>query len=93
MLFLENAYGIELALMEVLLIPTTAVATSLGTLAIPGGGVMIPAKVLESSGIAVEGLVVIIGIDRILERILTMVNVTGELTATNIFNKWYIDQS
>ena len=79
--------------MGILLIPTTVMATTIGTLAIPGGGVMIPATILESSGIAVEGLVVIIGISRILEIFRTMVNLTGKLSATVIFNKWFIDQS
>ena len=88
-LFMAQAYGIELAVMEVLLITVTVVAASIGTPAIPGGGVIILATVLESSGIPVEGLVVIIGIDRILGMFRTAVNVTGDLTATAIFNKWF----
>jgi Na+/H+-dicarboxylate symporter len=88
-LFMAQVYGIELALMEVLLITATVVAASIGTPAIPGGGVIILATVLQSSGIPVEGLVVIIGIDRILGMFRTAVNVTGDLTATAVFNKWF----
>lgn len=88
-LFMAQAYGIELALVDVLLLTVTVVAASVGTPAIPGGGVIILASVLQSSGIPVEGLVVIIGIDRILGMFRTTVNVTGDLTATAIFDKWF----
>ncbi|MEK6153952.1 dicarboxylate/amino acid:cation symporter [Flavobacteriaceae bacterium 3-367] len=88
-LFMAQAYGMELAVFEVLLITVTVVAASIGTPAIPGGGVIVLASVLKSSGIPVEGLVVIIGIDRILGMLRTAVNVTGDLTATAIFNTWY----
>ncbi|HAA24075.1 MAG TPA: dicarboxylate/amino acid:cation symporter, partial [Cytophagales bacterium] len=57
--------------------------------AIPGGGVIVLASVLQSSGIPVDGLVVIIGIDRILGMFRTAVNVTGDLAATAIFHTWY----
>lgn len=88
-LFMAQAYGIDLAFPEVLLITVTVVAASIGTPAIPGGGVIVLSSVLESAGIPVEGLVVIIGIDRILGMFRTAVNVTGDLTATVIFNKWF----
>lgn len=86
-LFMAQSYGISLDALEVVLITLTVVAASIGTPAIPGGGVIILAAVLESSGIPIEGLVVIIGIDRILGMFRTAVNVTGDLTATAIFNK------
>ncbi|MGR3810327.1 dicarboxylate/amino acid:cation symporter [Jiulongibacter sp. NS-SX5] len=90
-LFMAQAYGIHLGVPEVLLITFTIVAASIGTPAIPGGGVIILSTVLQSSGIPVEGLVVIIGIDRILGMFRTAVNVTGDLTATAIFNQWFGD--
>ncbi len=88
-LFMAQAYGVELTIFNVILITVTVVAASIGTPAIPGGGVIVLASVLKSSGIPAEGLVVIIGIDRILGMFRTAVNVTGDLTATTIFNKWY----
>lgn len=88
-LFMAQAYGIDLSVIQLLLITTTVVAASIGTPAIPGGGVIILASVLQSAGIPVEGLIVIIGIDRILGMFRTAVNVTGDLTATVIFNKFY----
>ncbi len=88
-IFLAQVYGIELALTDVVLLSFTVVAASIGTPAIPGGGVVVLATVLQSSGIPAEGLLVIVGIDRILGMFRTAVNVTGDLVATSIFNRWY----
>jgi len=88
-LFMAQAYGIQLETFDVILITATVVSASIGTPAIPGGGVVVLASVLESSGIPADGLIIIIGIDRILGMFRTAVNVTGDLTATAIFNKWY----
>jgi Na+/H+-dicarboxylate symporter len=88
-IFMAQAYGIELSLINLILITFTVVAASIGTPAIPGGGVIILASVLQSAGIPIDGLIVIIGIDRILGMFRTAVNVTGDLTACMIFNKFY----
>ena len=88
-LFMAQAYGIELSVINLILITTTVVAASIGTPAIPGGGVIILASVLQSAGIPIDGLIIIIGIDRILGMFRTAVNVTGDLTACAIFNKFY----
>jgi len=88
-LFMAQAYGIELSLINLVLITLTVVAASIGTPAIPGGGVIILASVLQSAGIPIDGLIVIIGIDRILGMFRTAVNVTGDLTACLVFNKFY----
>ncbi len=88
-LFMAQAYGIELPVVNLLLITFTVVAASIGTPAIPGGGVIILASVLQSAGIPVDGLIIIIGIDRILGMFRTSINVTGDLTACLIFNKFY----
>jgi Na+/H+-dicarboxylate symporter len=88
-LFMAQAYGIELSMINLILITATVVAASIGTPAIPGGGVIILASVLQSAGIPIDGLIIIIGIDRILGMFRTAVNVTGDLTASVIFNKFY----
>jgi Na+/H+-dicarboxylate symporter len=88
-LFMAQAYGVDLGTIELLLITVTIVAASIGTPAIPGGGVIILASVLQSSGIPTDGLIVIIGIDRILGMFRTSINVTGDLVACVIFNKWF----
>lgn len=88
-LFMAQAYGIEMSVLSLVLITATVVAASIGTPAIPGGGVIILASVLQSAGIPVDGLIVIIGIDRILGMFRTVVNVTGDLTACLVFDRFY----
>ncbi len=92
-LFMAQAYGIELSIVSLLLITFTVVAASIGTPAIPGGGVIILASVLQSAGIPIDGLIVIIGIDRVLGMFRTAVNVTGDLTACIVFDKFYASKS
>lgn len=92
-LFLAQVYGIELAMADLILVTLTVVAASIGTPAIPGGGVIILATVLESTGIPAEGLLIIIGIDRILGMFRSAVNVTGDLSAAVIFDRWFGDES
>ena len=87
-LFIAQAYGIEMDLMNLILITVTIVAASIGTPAIPGGGVVILASVLQGAGIPTEGLVIIVGVDRVLGMFRTAVNVTGDLTACVIFDRW-----
>ncbi|MFT6994955.1 MAG: Na+/H+-dicarboxylate symporter [Maribacter sp.] len=88
-LFMAQAYGIELSIINLILITFTVVAASIGTPAIPGGGVIVLSSVLQSVGIPIDGLIIIIGIDRILGMFRTAVNVTGDLTACIVFDKYY----
>lgn len=88
-IFMAQAYGVELNVITVLLMTFTIVGASIGTPAIPGGGVIILASVLGSTGIPTDGLVAIIGVDRILGMFRTALNVTGDLTACVIFNRWF----
>ena len=88
-IFMAQAYGIELSILSIVLITVTIVGASIGTPAIPGGGVVILASVLGSTGIPTDGLIVIIGIDRILGMFRTTLNVTGDLAACVLFNHWF----
>lgn len=88
-LFIAQSYGIDLSFINLIFITVTIVGASIGTPSIPGGGVIILASVLKSIGIPGEGLIVVIGIDRILGMFRTAVNVTGDLTATKLFDFWF----
>lgn len=87
-LFIAQSYGLEMSLMNIVLVMVTIVAASIGTPAIPGGGVVILASVLSGAGIPTEGIVIIIGIERILGMFRTAINVTGDLTACIVFDEW-----
>lgn len=86
-LFLAEIYGVELNMAALILVVVTIVAASVGTPSIPGGGVIVLASILEGAGIPTEGIVLIIGVDRILGMFRTAVNVTGDLTACMVFDK------
>jgi Na+/H+-dicarboxylate symporter len=88
-LFIAQAYGLEMGLLNIILIMVTVVAASIGTPSIPGGGVVILASVLQSAGIPTEGIIIIIGVERVLGMFRTAINVTGDLTACIVFNKWH----
>lgn len=87
-IFIAQAYGIEISLVNIGLIMVTIVAASIGTPSIPGGGVVVLASVLQSANIPTEGIVIIIGVERVLGMFRTAINVTGDLTACVLFNKW-----
>lgn len=86
--FLAQVFGIDLGLGGMLLIVITVVGASIGTPATPGVGIVILALVLNSVGIPTSGIALIIGVDRILDMSRTAVNVTGDLVACKVMNRW-----
>lgn len=86
--FLAQVYNVELGLPALLLILVTTVGASIGSPATPGVGIVILAMVLDSVGIPASGIALIIGVDRILDMSRTAVNVTGDLTACLVMDRW-----
>lgn len=76
--FIAQATGIDLTFGDQLTIIFTAVLASVGTVAIPGAGIIMLLIVLESIGVPSAGIALILGVDRILDMIRTTVNVTGD---------------
>ncbi len=81
--FIAQVYGIDLSFGQQLIIVLTALAASIGSPGVPGGSIVMLIIVLTSAGIPVEGLALILGIDRPLDMMRTVVNITGD-TATSI---------
>lgn len=86
-LFLTQVYGIEVGIGMLLTLMVTAIGASIGTPATPGVGIIILSVVLTSVGIPLEGIALLIGVDRILELFRTAVNVTGDLTASVVIDR------
>jgi len=82
--FIANVYGIELGLMGYLTVVMMAVLASIGTAGVPGVGLIMLAMVLNQVGLPVEGIALIMGVDRLLDMMRTAVNVTGDATVTTI---------
>jgi Na+/H+-dicarboxylate symporter len=86
-IFLAQVFGIDLNMSAMLLIIVTTVGASIGAPATPGVGIVILAMVLKSVGIPVEGIALIVGVDRILDMSRTAINVCGDLTASVVISR------
>jgi Na+/H+-dicarboxylate symporter len=82
--FIAQVYGIDLPLTAFITVILTATLASIGTAAVPGVGLITLALVLEQAGLPVEGIALIIGVDRLLDMVRTAVNVTGDATVSLI---------
>lgn len=76
--FIAQALGMDLTFLEQLSIVATATAASVGAAGVPGAGIVMLVIVLKSIDVPVEGIALILGVDRILDMLRTMVNVTGD---------------
>lgn len=85
--FIAQVFGVPLDIYDQLLIVLTATLSSIGTPGIPGGSIVMLIIVLSSVGIPVEGLALILGLDRPLDMLRTVVNVTGDATVSVIVAK------
>ncbi|PCH71770.1 MAG: dicarboxylate/amino acid:cation symporter [Bacteroidales bacterium] len=85
--FIAQVFGIDLDIYDQLIIVVTATLASIGTPGVPGGSIVMLIIVLTSVGIPIEGLALILGIDRPLDMLRTVVNVTGDATVSTIVAK------
>ena len=82
--FIAQVFGIDLSFGQQMTIVLTALMASIGSPGIPGGSIVMLIIVLSSVGIPVEGLALILGIDRPLDMLRTVVNVTGDSSVSSI---------
>ena len=85
--FIANVYNIDLAITDYLMVVLTATLASIGTAAVPGVGLVMLTMVLNQVGLPVEGIALIIGVDRLLDMLRTACNVTGDCAVTCIIAK------
>lgn len=85
--FFAQVMGITLSTHDYLIVVLTSTIGSIGAAGFPGGGIVMMGIVLSSVGLPVEGISLIFGIDRILDMIRTVINITGDCTVTLIVDK------
>ena len=85
--FIAQAFGYDLDLSSQLTIVLTATLASIGAAAVPGAGMVMLVIVLSSVGIDPEGIALIFAVDRILDMLRTVVNVTGDAAVSMIVGK------
>jgi Na+/H+-dicarboxylate symporter len=78
--FLAQIYGMDLTILQQLTIVLTATLASIGSAAVPGAGMIMLVIVLTSVGIPTEGIALIFAVDRPLDMLRTVVNITGDST-------------
>ena len=85
--FLAQLFAIDLGMTTIIIVTLTAIAASIGAPSAPGTGIIILSTILIAAGIPTVGIILLLGVDRILDMTRTMVNVTGDLTACLVFDK------
>lgn len=85
--FLANVYGIDLGVGGYLTVIAMAVLASIGTAGVPGVGLVMLTMVLTQVGLPIEGIALILGVDRLMDMIRTAVNITGDAVVSVIVAK------
>lgn len=85
--FVAQAYNIDIGLSGYMMVILTATLASIGTAGVPGVGLVMLAMVFNQVGLPVEGIGLIIGVDRLLDMTRTAVNVTGDAVVSCIVAK------
>ncbi len=83
-LFIAQIYGIDLGVNSMITIVLTATLASIGTAGVPGVGMIMLSMVLTSVGLPLEGIGLIMGVERIIDMFRTTVNVMGDNIVTLI---------
>ncbi|MBC7543360.1 MAG: cation:dicarboxylase symporter family transporter [Candidatus Sericytochromatia bacterium] len=87
-LFIAQVYGIDLSLMQQLAIMATLMLSSKGVAAVPGASLVILTGTLTAFNLPVEGVALILGVDRLLDMARTSVNLLGNCLATAVVARW-----
>lgn len=82
--FIAQVYGMDLSLGQQLTIVFTALLASIGTAAVPGAGIIMLVIILQAVEVPMEGIALILGVDRPLDMLRTATNVTGDLVVSSV---------
>ncbi|MGX8792563.1 dicarboxylate/amino acid:cation symporter [Oceanobacillus sp. M60] len=85
--FIAQVYDLPLTMIDLLMVVLVATLASVGTAGVPGVGLIMLAMVLNQVGLPVEGIALIIGIDRILDMLRTSLNISGDAACAYILSE------
>ncbi|MCF6192838.1 MAG: dicarboxylate/amino acid:cation symporter [Kangiellaceae bacterium] len=85
--FIANVYGVDLGISGYLMVILMSVLASVGTAGVPGVGLIMLSMVFSQVGLPMEGIGLILGVDRILDMVRTAVNVSGDAVVSTIVAK------
>jgi len=83
-LFIAQVFGVKLSLGAQAIVVAMSVMTAIGSAGIPGGSIPLLMMVLKMVGVPMEGIAIVLGVDRILDMCRTAVNVTGDLVTSTV---------
>ena len=82
--FIANVYGIDLGFMGYLTVILMSVLASIGTAGVPGVGLIMLSMVFVQVGLPVEGIGLVLGVDRLMDMIRTVVNISGDAVVSTV---------
>ena len=85
--FIAQLYGIDLSLVQLVTVVAMATLASIGTAGVPSAGMIMLTSVLAQVGLPLEGIAIVLSVDRLLDMLRTMVNVSGDVAVTCIVAK------
>lgn len=85
--FIAQVYNVPLTMSMILTVVLTATLASIGTAGVPGAGAIMLSLVITTVGLPIEGIALIMGIDRLVDMGRTAVNITGDAVCTSIIAK------
>ncbi len=85
--FIANVYGVELGITGYLTVILMSVLASIGTAGVPGVGLIMLSMVFTQVGLPVEGIGLVLGVDRLMDMIRTAVNVSGDAVVSTVVAK------
>ena len=86
--FIACCYGVQLTLGDMAMIVLTATLASVGTAGVSGAGMIMLAMVLQSVGIPVEGIALIVGVDKLFDMGRTTLNIVGDASCAIVVSNW-----
>ncbi|HXH84651.1 MAG TPA: dicarboxylate/amino acid:cation symporter [Candidatus Tectomicrobia bacterium] len=87
-LFIAQVFGVHLDVADQLVVVLLSVVTAIGTAGVPGGSIPLLMMVLGIVGVPMEGIAIVLGVDRILDMCRTVLNVTGDLVTAVIVDRF-----
>jgi DAACS family dicarboxylate/amino acid:cation (Na+ or H+) symporter len=87
-LFIAQVFGVHLSLGSQLIVILMSVVTAIGTAGVPGGSIPLLMMVLAMVGVPVEGIAIVLGVDRILDMCRTVLNVSGDLVTAAVVDRF-----
>jgi len=87
-LFIAQVFGQDLSLAQQIIVVLMSVVTAIGTAGVPGGSIPLLMMVLQMVNVPVEGIAIIIGVDRILDMCRTTVNVMGDMVTATVVDRF-----